>query len=295
MAVVASTRRSARFALTGHSGAELTLIEADGETYVRKRARAAEQSPRLRQQCDKLRASYEAGICCPAVYRTDDGDGVFSFDMEFIPGESLAHALISGRELAWSTLLPQITDLTARYRNTTKGEIPAAQFFTKLDAIAAGCTANPAAQDDLARIHDAVATLKGRDWSGIPASQAHGDLTLENLLIRQDGRVVFIDFDVPEQSSWWLDVAKLLQDLSGHWCLRHLVLADPEGIEALNAQLAMSRAAAGVVPMLIEDIPDGYARLAPLIAFHLLRILPYARNPLVVDYVLQRVAVVLEN
>jgi hypothetical protein len=106
---------------------------------------------------------------------------------------------------------------------------------------------------------------------------------------------VFIDFDVPEQSSWWLDVAKLLQDLSGHWCLRNLVLSDPEGIEALNAQLAMSRAAAEVAPLLADAIPGGVARLAPLVAFHLLRTLPYARNPLVVEYVLQRIGAVLES
>lgn len=294
MTVVAPTRRSARFALTGHSGAELTLIEAGGQTFVRKRARAAEQSERLRQQCDKLRAAHDAGIPCPKVYRSGDNAGLFWFDMEFIPSDSLAHALTSGREPDWGMLLPQITALTARYRDTGNGEIPAVQFAEKLDAIVAGCAENQFAHQDLTRIGDAVEELRERDWSGIPASQSHGDLTLENLLVQQDGRIVFIDFDVPEQSSWWLDTAKLLQDLSGHWCLRHLVLADPEGIEALNAQLAMSRAAAGIVSLLVEAIPGGAARLAPLVAFHLLRTLPYARNPLVVDYVLQRITAVLE-
>ena len=280
---MATTRRSARFALTGHSGAELTLIETDGETFVRKRASAPEQSARLRQQCDKLQAAHAAGISCPAVYRTDDSDRHFSFDMEFIPGDSLAHAVTSGREPDWDTLLPQITDLTARYCATSDGEIPALQFVEKLDAVVAGCAANPAAHQDLTRIDDTVAALKEHNWSGLPASQSHGDLTFENLLVRQDGRVVFIDFDVPDQSSWWLDVAKLFQDLFGHWCLRHLVLADPEGIEALNAQLAMSRAAATVAVRLAETIPGGPDRLAPLVAFHLLRTLPYARNPFVVD------------
>jgi tRNA A-37 threonylcarbamoyl transferase component Bud32 len=292
---MASTRRFTRFALTGHSGAELTLIEADGETFVRKRARAPEQSARLRQQCDKLREAHAAGIACPAVYRTDDDGELFSFEMEFVPGDSLAHALLSGREPEWSVLLPQITGLTTRYCETGHGDIPANQFVAKLDAIAAGCTANPAAHDALAQIGQVVATLKERDWSGIPASQSHGDLTLENLLVRQDGHIVFIDFDVPEQSSWWLDIAKLFQDLTGHWCLRHLVLSDPEGIEALNAQLAMSRAAAGIAPLLAKAIPGGEGRLAPLIAFHLLRTLPYARQPLVVDYVLQRIGAVLES
>ena len=292
---MASTRRSARFSLTGHSGAELTLIEADGETYVRKRARAPEQSARLRQQCDKLRAAHDAGISCPAIYRSDDSGDRFSFDMEFVPGDSLAHALMSGREPDWHMLLPQIDGLTARYRDTGDGEIPAAQFVGKLDAIAAGCAANPAAQEELAGIEVMAAELKRRDWSGVPASQSHGDLTLENLLVQQDGRIVFIDFDVPEQSSWWLDIAKLFQDLTGHWCLRNLVLSDPEGIEALNAQLAMSRAAADIAPRLAEAIPGGIDRLAPLVAFHLMRTLPYARNPLVVEYVLQRIGAVLES
>lgn len=292
---MASTRRSARFALTGHSGAELTLIEAEGETFVRKRARAPEQSPRLRKQCDKLRVAYDAGISCPAVYRSDNSGELFSFDMEFVPGDSLAHALMSGREPDWSIVLPQIDALTDRFRETIDGEIPATEFLTKLDAIAVGCAVNPAAHTELARIDLVLTELKRRDWSGLPASGSHGDLTLENLLLQQDGRIVFIDFDVPEQSSWWLDIAKLLQDLMGHWCLRNLVLADPEGIEALNAQLAISRAAAGVVPLLAEPITGGAARLAPLVAFHLLRTLPYARNPLVVEYVLQRIAAVLEG
>lgn len=130
---MATTRRSARFALTGHSGAELTLIETDGQTFVRKRASAPEQSARLRQQCDKLQAAHAAGISCPAVYRTDDSDRYFSFDMEFIPGDSLAHAVTSGREPDWDTLLPQINDLTARYCATSKGEIPALQFVEKLE------------------------------------------------------------------------------------------------------------------------------------------------------------------
>jgi aminoglycoside phosphotransferase len=295
VAVLASTRRSARFALTGHSGAELTLIEADGETFVRKRARAPEQSARLREQCEKLREAHEVGIACPMVYRTDDSGELFSFDMEFVPGDSLAHALLSGREPDWKILLPQITGLTAHYRETRDGEIPASQFVIKLDAIAVGCAANPSAHDELTHICQVLEALKQHDWSGIPASRSHGDLTLENLLVRQDDHIVFIDFDLPEQSSWWLDIAKLFQDLTGHWCLRHLVLTDPEGIEALNAQLAMSRAATRIAPLLAEGIPGGIDRLAPLVAFHLMRTLPYARQPLVVDYVLQRIDAVLEK
>ena len=57
----------------------------------------------------------------------------------------------------------------------------------------------------------------------------------------------------------------------------------------------MSRAMARVGSGLTDDLPGGTDRLAPLVAFHLLRTLPYARNPLVVDYVLQRIGAVLDG
>src|SRR6202007_385393 len=58
--------------------------------------------------------------------------------------------------------------------------------------------------------------LLDRDWDGIPESVCHGDMTLENLLLRKDRGAVFIDCDEPFVSSSWLDLAKLCQDIDGH-------------------------------------------------------------------------------
>ena len=288
-------RRATRIGLTGHSGAVLTLIEAGGQRFVRKQARLASQNERLAAQCDKLRRAHAAGIACPAVYRSGRLDDLFWFDMAFIPADSLAHVLIAGREPDWQTLLPRIAALPALFRQTEAGTIPAEEFRAKLASIATACLTNPVVAPESDRISCYVDRLLDCDWGGIPRSECHGDFTLENILVRADRSVVAIDFDVPEQSAWWLDIAKLFQDLLGHWCLRHLVVADPEGIAVLNAQLALSRAAARFEGLFGPMIPGGMVRLRPMVAFHLLRTLPYAGDSLVVGYVLRRIGAVLEE
>ena len=165
----------------------------------------------------------------------------------------------------------------------------------RLDSIAAACALNDTLTPCLDRIEGIIAQLKNRAWGGIPLSDCHGDLTLENILMRRDGQIVFIDFDVPEQSSWWLDLAKLFQDLHGHWCARHMILRAPESPESLTAHLALSRAAARLEPLLYRLIPKGQEWIWPLVAFHLLRTIPYANDRAIAEYVLQRIDAVADG
>jgi aminoglycoside phosphotransferase len=295
VANLAPAQRFARRELTGHSGDTLCLIQMDDRSFVRKQAGSPARAKRLALQCEKLRHAHEHGIACPSVYRAGMSDGAFSFDMEFVPAESLAHSLMTGQDVDWKQLLLQLTALLKLYQASSGNPIPDASFVAKLDNIAANCRTNVATAHELLRIHDVVSRLKAFGWNDVPRSECHGDLTLENILLRQDGTAVFIDFDVPDQSSWWLDIAKLFQDLYGHWCLRDMVLSNPDRMAVLNAQLAMSRAASVIEPTLAGMVPGGMTRLRPLVAFHLLRTLPYAHSPLIVDYVLRRIATILDG
>jgi hypothetical protein len=102
------------------------------------------------------------------------------------------------------------------------------------------------------------------DWSGIPASASHGDLTFENILVAPDGVVVFIDCDEPFASSWWLDLGKLFQDTLGHWCIR---TAPSIGAAEKLAHWAQDFGALAPDP-----------RLAQFAALHLLRTVQYAKS-----------------
>jgi tRNA A-37 threonylcarbamoyl transferase component Bud32 len=293
MAIQPQVSGTAAFALKGHSGAELTLIEDAAAIYVRKAATRPAQNARLTEQCRKLQAAHASGIACPAVYRTGEVEGRFYFDMEFIPGETLAHAIISGKDLHWPELAAQIAALVSRLRASATRDIPEQAFHDKLLSILGQCRGNPSTAADLPALERIMHRMRQLPWSGIPHSECHGDMTLENMLLRQDDSLVFLDFDVPEHSSWLLDVGKMYQDVIGHWCLRHLALEQPGSMELLNAQMAMARTETVFAPFVAALVPGGRDRLAQLASFHLARTLPYARSGDIAGYVVRRIEAVL--
>jgi hypothetical protein len=134
--------------LVGHSGARLLLIERPSGPLVRKGATQPGQNQRLRAQCAKLRAARALGIPCPDVLAEGvDDNGGFYFDMEYVVGETLANAVLSGRELRWDVITPQIGHLLDCYRQDPTGRINADTFRSKLVSLAEQCrnraTVNP--------------------------------------------------------------------------------------------------------------------------------------------------------
>lgn len=282
-------------ALRGHSGVCLTLIEEPGGSYVRKSATRPAQNERLRRQCQKLQAAHDAGVSCPAVYRLGDNGGLFYFEMEYIPGEGLSHAIASRRELRWNELTPSLVALLERFKATEAGGIPEEEFRAKLSRIVDESRHNPAVAESHAAAETLAERLLRMSWSGIPRSDCHGDMTLENILIRQDGSLCFLDFDVPEHPSWVLDLAKVYQDLMGQWCLRELAIQQPDSTELLNAQMALARLTRTIGPAFDTVLPKHQQRMAQLASFHLMRTLPYAASPNTAAYVVKRIAAILSD
>ncbi len=270
------------------------LIERPSGLIVRKGTTKPVQNQRLRAQCAKLRAARALGIACPNVLEEgEDDDGCFYFDMDYVAGESLANAVLSGRELHWDVIMPQIRRLLDCFRQDQPGSLHADVFRSKLENIAAQCHNRATTSPLLDRIDRIVAGLQRMNWNDVPQSGCHGDLTLENIMLRHDGSVVFIDFDVPEQSSWHLDIGKLYQDVWGHWCLRQLALSEPGSVDLVNAQVRLQQIEAVFAEQIGSLVPGGRARVQQLAAFHLLRTLPYASDSRVAHYVVGRTEAVL--
>ncbi|MEI9990686.1 MAG: hypothetical protein WDM86_11665 [Rhizomicrobium sp.] len=252
--------------LGGHSGAALVLCEGAGRSVVRKTAAAPAANLRLRQQAIKQRLLAAQGFAFPAVHRIGaDDTGRAFFEMDYVPARTLAEIVAGAVPCGRDAILGAVAHFVRACSALSASTIPAAAFRAKIESIAATVPGDAA-------VAGVARELLARGWSDIPHSPDHGDLTLENILLAPDQSVVFIDCDVAWVSSWWLDLAKLFQDLEGHWCLRAVPSPSIDALERLRLFAAdFRRLAQALDPALPR-------RLAQLAALHLLRTLPYARD-----------------
>jgi aminoglycoside phosphotransferase len=272
--------------LAGHSGAEVALYANGPTSLVRKTARAPAGNDRLLRQSAHQRALSSAGLPFPRVLRDgiEPGGRAF-FEMEYVPARSLATLLCEAAPFDMAPVIAALERALKFFALSAGAAIPVAVFHDKLRGIAAAAP----------RAAALVEQLAARDWSGIPASLSHGDLTLENILLCPSRGVVMIDCDQAFVSSWWLDAAKLCQDTAGHWCMRALYREGHGSPAWLNAQQRMVRMHGEVMAMVMRLEPQLASRLPQLTALHLLRTLPYTRDETLAAFTLARAALLLER
>lgn len=271
--------------LIGHSGASVLLVSRGSERRVRKLAKGAAESPRLLSQMRLQQSAYEAGLGTPAILSSGvDGDRAF-FEMEYIPGRSLARALMEGEPPDLGELGRFLVSVVDHHRTSEGPTLEMQVFSEKLAVISGRCA--PVLErlglaDDFARVEAAV--LGGE--LDTPQSPGHGDFTFDNILIGNDGRFILIDFDDPGFSSWKLDLAKLMQDVWGRWCLRHLLLESSGSVAAVNALVELDQVRSAMTSCVLNAFPVTQHELARLCLFHLARILPYCQDDRMVLFVM---------
>ncbi len=131
--------------------------------------------------------------------------------MDYVPSRTLGDLVRAQAPFDTAAIMRAIAVLLAIFRSNETYPLSPALFHDKISDIAQKVPPSRL----LGRV---TARLQTLNWSGIPASSSHGDLTFENILITPDGDVTFIDCDEPFASSWQLDLGKLFQDAAGFWC-----------------------------------------------------------------------------
>lgn len=276
-------------ALKGHSGALLSIEANGGHYFVRKQAADPARSNRLRAQAAKQDAAFRAGIPCPRVLGSGESQGCFHFDMEYLPSISVAQAQIDSMPLDRKVLFDFIEMNLGQLAETAQGTIPEMQFLAKINQIDERCQASNVLSDLLPAISRVISTLRHYDWSGIPASTCHGDFTLENILYSKERGFFIIDFDDVDLSSFYLDAAKLFQDLWGHWCLRDLAVGESRRVALLNAMISLDGLRVGLLKRLSARWPGLPERMRQMVILHLVRVLPYCERESTAVFVLMRI------
>jgi tRNA A-37 threonylcarbamoyl transferase component Bud32 len=234
---------------------------------------------RLRLQADKQHALRMLGMPFPRVLAqgSDESDRAM-FDMEYLPGRTVADAVLNAAPFDRQALTRAVARMMWLFRECRGASIPASRFHDKIDEVAGAASSRTLGAQELIEVGRCVTRLHACNWSDIPESPCHGDLTLENILIAKERGIVFIDCDDAWVSSFWLDMGKLFQDLDGHWCIRRLYDSGSSTVRRTNALLKLNRLASDFRPLAADIDSAMPARLPQLAALSLLRALPYARE-----------------
>ena len=201
-----------RFVLRGNSGCDLSVIESNGELIVKKKSRDESYNDRLYRQYIKQKNFASAVFSRTETYGFTVEDGRASFTMEYLNGMTMAEALRT-MELSHIPVLGNVM-MSVIPPDICRCEDANSAFRAKLASLEA---------DQRMRdfpVSDAFARLRGFDWSWASGSPCHGDLTFENMILK-DGQVYLIDFLDSFYDSWAIDVAKMLQDADLGWHYRY--------------------------------------------------------------------------
>ena len=282
--------------LTGHSGARVVLHSNGQDSFVRKTAATAAASARLKAQADKQHALWMFGLPFPKVRaQAIDSAGIGSFEMNYIPGRTIADAVMNSGSFDPVAVVKAVERLMWLFSAQRGAPIEPEIFRTKV-AEASGRMLRETEDDQLL---DAMLTcakeLLLRDWSGIPETPSHGDLTLENILLTAGKSIAFIDCDDAFASSFWLDFGKLFQDIDGHWCIRSLYGESADPVRRLNASQTLEKLGLHIRGLAAEMDSDLPVRLPQLAALGLFRAIPYAHTDVVRRFLCDRIARVLET
>lgn len=251
--------------LGGHSGCSIMLHEMDnGDVFVRKTSSGSDYNERLKCQMEKQKMFSNKIIKTPKVYQSGfDENELFYFDMEYVQGITLARYVMSIEINKIRQIVKMIYDgiIDSHSQSQPQNDGDYKAFQDKISSLSNSV--------DPEVFSDALEILNGHNWKAFPSSRCHGDLTLENIIIKGD-QVYVIDFLDSFFDSWIIDIGTLLQDVQTLWAYRNMNCID------INAKIRLIVFRDVLMDGLKESSPHFIIEAYYALLLKLLRIVPYA-------------------
>jgi hypothetical protein len=225
----------------GYSGSTVLLLQDHDLVFVRKINNVA-------RNIERLTALKDIGINIPEIISLSDNQ----YDMKYIPHVDMVTWLLHNpidQFISWmidciNKLKEQSFDKNwEEVYNTKLTSTSLDQYWSKLKFTS----------DEL------IARLPKQ----LPASNYHGDLTMENCIYSNDGQFYMIDPITTDYNSWIFDLAKLMQDLESGWFIR-------------NKKVIIQGKLWAIRSFLLDTFPQ--INNPNLLILMLLRVLPYTKT-----------------
>lgn len=269
--------------LGGHSGCRILLCENDdNRVFVRKISGYVEYNNRLRVQAEKQSIYKNETIKTPKVLNQGETEeGLFYFDMEYVRGITLSEYMKSievgkVRNLVQKLVREVITiDASAQ-------EVNENIFLDKINSLKYNLLVQENPIIDMA-----IQILENHSWSKFKKTSCHGDLTLENIIVK-DNELYLIDFLDSFYDCWILDISTLMQDVQTLWSYR---CEEEININTL-IRLVIFR------DILMETVrsiaPDYHIEVYYALLLKLIRIFPYIKDVETMNFLNEKTKSIIE-
>lgn len=205
--------------LIGNSGSKL-FIYFNKNYRIRKLSINKETSNRLENQFKKM-VNFEKNnkyksINIPKIFEYGFYKSNFYYDMQYINGENFSEFILRSDHKQINFLLKKILSFIKKCKiYSSKKYYDSNIVLNKINELEKKKIIKGNFNKKLFK------KLKTFNWNRIPISQSHGDLSLENVLIKND-KIYFVDLSKNFVDSYYLDVSKFLFDLLSSWSFRNL-------------------------------------------------------------------------
>ena len=271
--------------LSGHSGCSVFLMKSASGFYVRKISSSLAYNERLKIQAAKqvtfLKKNKLNNISTPQVYSHGYINNLFFFDMEYIIGENFCYAL---RHIPMTTINLYIDHLISYMLSLPTLSTEKSEYFfqNKIEALKTSVdSSNPL-------IQQTFETLDHFDFSAIPSTPCCGDLTLENIIVTRSGKIYLIDFLDSFFDSFYMDIAKLLQDIHLGWAYRNYK-------KDMNIEIRRLIIRNLLLNKLTSKIDINMESIYHILLLNLLRIVPYTTDPVTKDFLKNSITATLKT
>lgn len=269
--------------LGGHSGCRILLCENDdNRVFVRKISGYVEYNNRLRVQAEKQSIYKNETIKTPKVLNQGETEeGLFYFDMEYVRGITLSEYMKSIEVGKVRNLVQKLVREVITI-DASEQEVNENIFLDKINSL----KYNLLGQENPI-IDKAIQILENHSWSKFKKTSCHGDLTLENIIVK-DNELYLIDFLDSFYDCWILDISTLMQDVQTLWSYRY---EEEININTL-IRLVIFR---DILMETVQSIaPDYHIEVYYALLLKLIRIFPYIKDVETMNFLNEKTKSIIE-
>lgn len=270
----------------GHSGCQINVVREDGQLYVYKSSQDPKYLDRLVLQGKKQRQAAQVElqhIRIPKIHAIDRNDSMVNIKMDYVYSKNFVeffeHAGFEQVGYLIDALIMYIeyeiknSPLATVSRNVVTDKFTDVKAKTLSNKFLSGDVEIEKIMESSQRVFDNLTDML------IPVGTCHGDLTFSNILFNGNNYYL-IDFLDSFIESPLLDIVKLRQDTA--WLWSQLMYVHP--CDTIRLRIAFGKIDEAL-DTYFSSRYEWYGRYyRPLQLMNFLRILQYAHEPAVIDY-----------